>query len=221
MNDKLLASAAMLAIASSTFAGSHLWDFTEVFSSPDGQIQFIELHVATMANFETQLAGKKVSSLATGKSFTFPVNLTPPTGQKYLLLATSAFAALPGSPTPDFIIPANFFGTSGDTLTYHVYDSWVIGATAVPLDCVSSLKRNGSISANTPKNYAGVQGTVDACPAPPCPADIDDSGVVDAGDIAVLLGAWGSARSEADLDGDNDVDAADLSVLLGAWGDCG
>lgn len=221
MQRTILASVGTLALSTSALAGSHLWDFTEVFSSPDGQVQFIELHVPTAANGETLLAGKKITSVATGKSFTFPVNLVPPTGLKYLLLATPAFAALPGAPTPDFIIPANFFGTSGDTLKYHVYDTWVIGATAVPLDCVSSLNRNGTTSANTPKNYAGVQGNVNACPAAPCPADIDGSGAVDAGDIAVLLGAWGTTEAEADLDHDNDVDAADLSVILGAWGNCG
>ncbi len=221
MQFTLLTSAAVLALASSAFAGSHLWQFSEAFSSPDGQIQFIELHLPTSANSEILLAGKKVTSLATGKFVTFPANLTPPTGLKYILLATSAFAALPGAPTPDLIIPPNFFGTNGDTLKYHVYDTWVIGATALPLDCVSSLNRDGTTSANTPKNYAGVQGTVNACPAPPCPADIDGSGVVDAGDLAALLGAWGNTGGDADLDNDGDVDAADLSVILGAWGSCG
>ena len=49
------------------------------------------------------------------------------------------------------------------------------------------------------------------------PADLDGDGDVDAGDLATLLGQWGTAGS-ADLDGDNMVGAADLAILLGAWG---
>lgn len=52
--------------------------------------------------------------------------------------------------------------------------------------------------------------------------DLDGNGVVDAGDLALLLGAWGSCNGSrpcaADLDSDGDVDAADLGVLLGNWG---
>ncbi len=54
-----------------------------------------------------------------------------------------------------------------------------------------------------------------------CPADLDGNGAVDAADLSVLLGAWGTRGSSSDLNGDGVVDAADLSVLLGAWGACG
>lgn len=53
----------------------------------------------------------------------------------------------------------------------------------------------------------------------PCPGDLDGSGAVDAADLAVLLGAWGSSGA-ADLDGSGSVDAADLALLLGGWGAC-
>jgi serine protease AprX len=53
-------------------------------------------------------------------------------------------------------------------------------------------------------------------------ADIDLDGEVDASDLAVLLGAWGScgdcAACPFDLNGDCGVDAADLAILLGDWG---
>ena len=48
-------------------------------------------------------------------------------------------------------------------------------------------------------------------------ADVDDSGVVDASDLAVLLGSWGGAGA-ADLDENGTIDAADLAQLLGSWG---
>lgn len=52
-----------------------------------------------------------------------------------------------------------------------------------------------------------------------CPADIDGDGDVDASDLALVLGAWGSTTDlAADLDPTGAVDASDLAVLLGSWG---
>ncbi|MFO0829421.1 MAG: hypothetical protein U0572_14885 [Phycisphaerales bacterium] len=53
-----------------------------------------------------------------------------------------------------------------------------------------------------------------------CPADLDQSGEVNAADLAILLGQWGATGS-ADVDADGLVGAADLGILLGAWGSCG
>jgi glucose/arabinose dehydrogenase len=55
------------------------------------------------------------------------------------------------------------------------------------------------------------------CPTP-CPADLNGDGSVDAADLAVLLGAWGSPKG--DVNGDGTTDAADLAVVLGSWGPC-
>ncbi len=54
----------------------------------------------------------------------------------------------------------------------------------------------------------------------PCVGDINNDAKVDAADLSLLLGAWGSTGA-ADLNTDGIVNAADLSVLLGAWGNCG
>jgi len=54
---------------------------------------------------------------------------------------------------------------------------------------------------------------------PPCPADLNDDGVVDGTDLTIMLGAW-DGRGPADLNGDGVVNGADLTILLGAWGDC-
>jgi hypothetical protein len=56
--------------------------------------------------------------------------------------------------------------------------------------------------------------------ANPCPADLSGDGVVDAADLANLLGAWANAGGDQDLDGSGTVDGGDLAVLLGAWGAC-
>jgi Di-haem oxidoreductase, putative peroxidase len=65
---------------------------------------------------------------------------------------------------------------------------------------------------------ADLDGVPDNCSIP-CPADLDNSGGVDAADLGVLLGGWGG--SAYDLTNDGTVDAADLAILLGAWGSCG
>ncbi len=54
---------------------------------------------------------------------------------------------------------------------------------------------------------------------PTCAADLTCDQVIDAGDLGVLLGAWGTAH-QADFDGDGTVGGADLAALLGAWGAC-
>ncbi len=53
----------------------------------------------------------------------------------------------------------------------------------------------------------------------PCPADLDRNGSVDASDLAVLLGQWGTIGS-ADIDNSGIVDAGDLAQMLSSWGSC-
>lgn len=52
-------------------------------------------------------------------------------------------------------------------------------------------------------------------------ADLDGDGIVGNSDLAICLGAWGTADPLADLNQDGVVDLADISILLGAWGDGG
>jgi hypothetical protein len=56
----------------------------------------------------------------------------------------------------------------------------------------------------------------------PCPSDIDGNGIVDAGDIGVLLLAFGncSGACPSDIDGNGIVDAGDIGVMLLAFGNC-
>lgn len=54
--------------------------------------------------------------------------------------------------------------------------------------------------------------------APPCPADFNDDGIINGSDLAVLLGAWGTAGG--DVDGNGTTDGADLAAMLGGWGAC-
>ncbi len=53
--------------------------------------------------------------------------------------------------------------------------------------------------------------------APLNPSDLNHDGAVNAGDLSILLGVWGSSGGVADLDGDGTVGSGDLAVLLAAW----
>lgn len=213
-----LAVTCSLFVAPAAMAGSHSWDIVEAFTNPDGSIQFIELMECCGLDGETNLAGKQVTSDATGSAFTFPANLVGPTGKKHLLLATQSFADLPGAPTPDYIIEPNFFDPEGDMLRYHVYDAWAIPGKFIPTDCVNSLKRDYTSSPNTPTNYDDETGQVHACP---CPSDLSGDGVTDVFDLLSVLGAWGQcADCPEDLNSDGDVNVFDLLTVLSAWGPC-
>jgi hypothetical protein len=66
-------------------------------------------------------------------------------------------------------------------------------------------------------NSNGIPDTCD------CPGDLNQSGTVDAEDLAYVLFAWGTdggKTSQADITRDGTVDANDLSVVLGSWGPC-
>jgi hypothetical protein len=56
------------------------------------------------------------------------------------------------------------------------------------------------------------------CPSEP-DADLNGDGVIDGGDLGLLLANWGTNKLSAaeDLNNDGDVNGADLSILLAAW----
>jgi len=148
---------------------SHLWIVNELFSSPDGQVQFIELWECCGSTIETQLAGKDVFSLS--HSFVFPSDITGNTAHRHLLLATATFAALPGAPTPDQIIPPNFFAVTGDTVRWYVYPNATVSFSGgqIPLDGVHSLNHDLTTGINSPTNYAGQSGSVSLVSVPAVP----------------------------------------------------
>ncbi|MGH9867686.1 MAG: hypothetical protein ACREAA_05920 [Candidatus Polarisedimenticolia bacterium] len=159
-------------------AGAHTWRIGEVFSNADGTIQFVELFESAGTPGETGLGGWILTSNTNTQSLT---NVAAPTSNRRFLVATASFAALPGAPTPDIIIPVAsipFFATGGDTISIQI-DTWVIGP--VPTDGVNSLNRTGGSLPNSPTNYAGVTGSVNA--NPPAPPAVPESMTVQALDV--------------------------------------
>ena len=154
------------------WSGVHLWRVKEIFSNPDGTIQFIEIATCCGSTTENFLGGQQLRSNTS--TFTFPANVAGSTLNKHVLLATSAFAALPGAPTPDHIIPGNFFSINADTIAFAVYDTLIFSAGQLPTDGTMSLNKNpddtGDVTfrtTNSPTNYAGQTGSVSTNPGPP------------------------------------------------------
>ena len=56
-----------------------------------------------------------------------------------------------------------------------------------------------------------------------CDPDIDQTGTVDAVDLAALLVNWGTSGGSyprSDINGDGIVDGHDLATVLNGWGAC-
>jgi hypothetical protein len=154
------------------FSGVHLWRVKEVFSNADGTIQFIELATCCGSTGEIFTQSKVISSNA--HNFPLPSNLTGSTLNKHILLATSGFAALPGAPTPDHIIPNNFFSTTADVISFDIYDTLVFSAGQLPTNGLSSLNKDPNddtdttfTATNSPTNFGDTSGSVNASSGAP------------------------------------------------------
>lgn len=176
-------------------AASHLWKINEIFTNADGTVQFIELKESAGSTGENGLAGKTMTSQVNGSVYTIPSNVVGNTANRHILFATAAFAALPGAPTPDHIIASNFFAINGDTIRWAPafnYDTFIYGAAVLPTNGVNCLQMTNFIThtfvtngANTPTNYAGQTGSVNAAGC----VDTDSDGYGNPGNASCPNGA--------------------------------
>jgi len=162
--------AVALLLAPAAGAGIHTWDVKEVFTNSDGTIQFVELLDVGTGGTETGVGNGSLTSTLHPTGFSFGQGpVAPPTNGKRYLIATADFAALPGAPTPDVIIPANrtpFFSTTGTTtISFSGVDSLVFSNP--PTNGIDSFDENAGVGPNSPTNYAGQSGSVDASDPPP------------------------------------------------------
>lgn len=158
----VLVAAATIFYAAGATAGIHTWDVVEVFSNANGTIQYVELFDFGITSIEFGVGNSSLSSSLHTVSWTNgPV--TGPTSERSYLIATAGFAALPGAPVPDVIIPADkvpFFNRAGDTVTFGNGDALTFGQ--VPINGTDSFDEGSGVGPNSPKNYANVQGSVNA-----------------------------------------------------------
>ena len=160
-------SGVIAASGPSAMAGSHTWESWAVFSNLDGTIQFVEIKETHGGTAEGGLASHTMISRPSGSSKSMH-NVTGNTAFTYYLLGTAAYAALPGAPPLDEIIPSNFIAIATDNAMEYSFTNtatWTAGT--LPTNGINMLSRTASLSpmvplGNVATNYAGVTGCVDA-----------------------------------------------------------
>ena len=82
--------------------------------------------------------------------------------------------------------------------------------------CCESVCAVDPFCCNTQWDSICVSGARALCKICAVTGDLNNDGIVDATDLALLLGAWGTPAG--DIDGDGTTNASDLALLLGNWG---
>ncbi len=189
---RIFLAAVLLLVGTGSHAAFHSMQITEVYSNADGTVQFIELQM-TMDG-QTQLSGRMITSTqgSTSNSFRFGSNVSNGASGSRILIGTSGYAALPGVPSPDYVIANNFVFTSDVSINFAGAALAMFGA--VPTDGTLSIAPDGATATNSPTNNAGQSGTVVL--SNPTPPGAPNIGTATAGNAqATISFTAGSAGS--------------------------
>jgi hypothetical protein len=217
------------ALADDVLAVFHQWAIKEVFTSPDGVHQFVELFTSAPGEGSLNSHNIVITSDGNAKTITFNHNLANPTTDKHFLVATAGFGSLPGGVTPDFTpMEGNLFDPNAANITFdfaHGFDILEVTGSQIPKDGVNSLKDSDttyfgpdvlSTGPNSPTNYAGAEGGVNLGGGTPTPGNFNGDSVVDGADLTIWrnnFGAGGTPTvSQGNADADGDVDGRDFLV---------
>lgn len=146
-------------------AAFHLWSISEIYSSADRSVQFVEF--STASGSQQFVGGQTVTAFNANSSlsvvFAIPSNLPSDSANKTFLIATPGFGSLPGGVTPDFVFTASpFLFAGGGSLSFSGGDS--VSYANLPTDNRASLVRSGGSmvfsTANSPQNFLGQTGSV-------------------------------------------------------------
>ena len=140
----LLTISGLVLVAAGVSAGEPTtYNISEIFSTPDGSFQFIELEESSNDNSRSDF---KDLELRSGKNtYVFPANLPSLfTARDSVLIATQGVADLLSEQknpiSPDFILPDQFFDPTGDTITFPASGvERTIGQGELPLNGFESL----------------------------------------------------------------------------------
>jgi hypothetical protein len=155
---RICAAAMLLAVSCGAHATFHLWQINEIYSNADGSVQFIEL--ITSFGGEQFVAGHALTSSqgATTHTLNVTTDLPGDSANKTFLIGTQGFAAL-NVVTPDYVVPNGFLFTNGGTLNWGG-GADIVNYASLPTDGRLSINRAGVTALNSPKNFAGVTGTI-------------------------------------------------------------
>jgi hypothetical protein len=164
----LAAAFALLTLAPQAKAIFHTFAIVELFSTADGSVQFVELKEQIGASGQHQFAGVTLTSTSADgtitRTFTFPSNLpSTATGGKSVLIATTGFGSLAGAVTPDYTLPvaqfpSGFLFPGGGTINFGGVS--VVTYGPLPTNGQNSVNQSGVSAVNSPRNFAGAQGSI-------------------------------------------------------------
>ena len=131
---------------------------------------------------------------------------------------------------PLFVEVSNDGGTNWvlvEKVDYHGVNSWVsksfnLEDFVAPTNAMQIRFRISDFPDNSTTEAAIDNVVVSGaqCPAAtPCPADVNNDGVVDGADLGLVIGGWGQPGA-SDVNEDGTTDGADLGLVIGAWGNC-
>jgi hypothetical protein len=137
---------------------------------------------------------------------------------KFVSAPTGDYRLLPSSPAIDagliWLMPDDVADLDGDGDTFELLSRDLDDNVRVKTASANAASCSLAVDMGAYEAALGL-------PAQPTVlGDLDDDGMVNGADLAILLGAWGTVRAcpLADLNGDGTVDGGDLAILLGAWG---
>ncbi len=114
------------------------------------------------------------------------------------------------------VIEPHATNPNGNALRWGTLYSFRFDADSPPTTATATL---GLFKPGTPDSV-----TLADLPAPRllpyCTGDIEPDGLVDALDLALVLGSWGTANPIPDVNHDGVVNTSDLALVLGSWGQC-
>jgi hypothetical protein len=140
-----------------------LFRIDQVYSSSDGNVQFVVMRETSGTNNENRWVGQSLATtnrFGVEKQIIFPSNIGSQTASRSVLIATPGFAAL-GLVTPDFTMPPRFIPTDGGTLDF-ASGIDTVTLPALPVDGVTSIDRDGQPMVASPRNFANATATMAA-----------------------------------------------------------
>jgi hypothetical protein len=177
---RALVALTCLALASPARAASHLWRFSEFYSSADRKVQFIEMVEILGSENETNISEHwyQTDSYNLDHSKLLGRDLPYGTARKKFLVGSRSYELLArgsGLPLPDYVIDDGAIDPAGDTIVWWFYQTKSIPPGLMPTDGVNSihvldpaLPASGyEVRPNSPTNFEGVTGSVVLPPAVP------------------------------------------------------
>ena len=166
----LLAGAALLLSMNQAPAAFHLWRITEVYSSADGSVQFVEFTNNNSFGGQNALNGLTITCSGSQgtHTYTFPANLpSSGTQNRAFVIGTTNLALVPGGVPPDYVFnsaPFLFLDNGAANTINYASGTDSVAYTNLPSDGSSSLVRSGSglmlSSTNSARNFANGSNTI-------------------------------------------------------------